>query len=208
MRGYNLNHGVIACRLGSPTYAPLSGSTIIDTLYWLILKSLVWVLFPALFFRLPSAAPAPPLGLAAAHRLSGIAYGLVAAAIWLLLSLVESLATHQHVAVPTATWLVIVYTTLLTPLIEEVTFRGYVQGSLLDSGLPFWQSTGITTACFLIPHLIGWSFQGILGQQIASAHAAGIVLVSLYLGYVRYRSDSLLSSSIVHATNNAWSLFV
>jgi membrane protease YdiL (CAAX protease family) len=91
----------------------------------------------------------------------------------------------------------------LTPLAEEWLCRGYLLSALTALGWRFRAANALTALLFLVPHLVGWSFQGRLGANVLSVYPLSIFVLSLVLGYVRRRSGSLLASVLLHAGNNA-----
>ena len=95
------------------------------------------------------------------------------------------------------------YAVVLTPLCEEWLFRGYLLRALAALGLRFWAANGLTALLFLVPHLVGWGFKGVLGANALSVYPLTLVVLSLVLGSVRHRSNSLVASVFVHAGNNA-----
>ena len=92
---------------------------------------------------------------------------------------------------------------MLTPLCEEWLFRGYLLPALAALEPRFWAANGLTALLFLAPHLVGWSFKGVLGANALSVYPLTLVVLSLVLGSVRHRSGSLVASVVVHAGNNA-----
>ena len=70
-------------------------------------------------------------------------------------------------------------------------------------GARFWAANGLTALLFLAPHLVGWSFKGVLGANALSVYPLTLVVLSLVLGSVRHRSGSLVACVVVHAGNNA-----
>ncbi len=88
---------------------------------------------------------------------------------------------------------------LWQPIIEELGFRGILQGILLEKAAyrfligPVTIANGLTSLAFSIAHLPTHPFLWV----------AGIFLVSLILGYVRERTGSLCPAIGLHAYFNA-----
>jgi membrane protease YdiL (CAAX protease family) len=176
--------------------------------YWASAKVLMWVVFPAFYWggrsaltRAGLARLAAFIGLRRETLGRGLRVGLVATLIWV--ALLVLVAAPRGLALTHLT-LVSLYTFLLTPVLEEVMFRGYIQSALIARGIPFWPVNFIGAGLFLLAHCVGWAFQGVLGANMHSIYPASIVLVSLVLGLVRHRSNSLLASILLHAGNNAF----
>lgn len=183
-----------------------TGSTA-DTFYWLLAKFLVWVAFPFLFFAQPLQKQLDFIGLQVSNIRRGLAFGVVASALWIALSFVRFFLTGQHFAFTTDLFTVF-YTAVLTPIFEEIMFRGYIQSALIALKTNIFLANILTTALFLIPHGIGWSFQGVLLTNLVPGVIGAITVVSLLLGFVRYKSDSLMGSFILHIANNILSIFI
>ncbi|MBO3749216.1 CPBP family intramembrane metalloprotease [Streptosporangiaceae bacterium NEAU-GS5] len=185
----------------------LSGGSLREPAYWAIAKFLIWVVFPVVYWggrqaftRAGVAGQAAFIGLRRDTAGQGLRVGLIATAIWVALSLASRASGGVHL-VPVG--LVGLYAFLLTPIFEEILFRGYLQSTLVALGIWFWPVNVIGAVLFLLIHCLGWAFQGVLAGNLLSPHAASIVVISLVLGYVRHRSGSLLASILLHVGNNA-----
>jgi membrane protease YdiL (CAAX protease family) len=190
----------------------LSSGSLRSLAYWAVAKFLVWIVFPVLYWggrraltRAGLACQAAFIGLRRDTVGRGMRVGLVATVIWLSMSL--AVAVPGGVGI-TVVGLISVYTFLLTPVFEEVLFRGYLQSALVAHGVRYWLVNLIGAGLFLLVHCLGWAFQRALVDNLVSTYPVSIVLVSLVLGYVRHRSDSLLASILLHAGNNAFSAVV
>ena len=82
---------------------------------------------------------------------------------------------------------------VLAPVLEEILFRGIVQDSLTEKLGPL-RGTLIGACVFGIVHIIP--------QQVINAFFVGIVL-----GFIYYRSGSLVPVILIHMINNAISYF-
>ena len=169
-----------------------------DTSYWLIAKILVWLLFPAVFFRENIVVQLKHIGFKREKLKAGLLCGLVTSIVWYALSDIQNpvyrSAFHPYGA--------ILYTALLTPVIEEILFRGYILTILLEKVKRFSIANVLTTILFVLVHIVGWYFQGRLKQNVTFQVLAPLSVLSLVLGYVRYKSGSLTASIMIHCTNN------
>jgi membrane protease YdiL (CAAX protease family) len=172
------------------------------TAYWAVAKVVVWVLYPLLRWRAPVPEQLACLGLRRRDLRRGLAWGAAVTAVWVGLSLAIAPVRGQHFA-PAAVTFGALYTCLLTPACEEWLFRGYLQPALVGSGRRSWAANGLTSLLFLAPHLVGWSFTGVLAVNALSVYPLTLFALSLVLGSVRHRSGSLVASVLVHAGNNA-----
>ncbi|HEX3081707.1 MAG TPA: CPBP family intramembrane glutamic endopeptidase, partial [Candidatus Saccharimonadia bacterium] len=180
------------------------------TAYWAAAKLLVWVVVPVvmarLVWRVPVRAQLEFIGLRRRDLSRGLTWGAGAAVVWVALLAAVAALRGQHFASVAVTG-TFVYTVVLTPVFEEWLMRGYVLPGLVSSKLNFWLANALTSLLFLVPHVIGWGFQGVLAANRASGLPLTIFVTSLVLGYVRHRSRSLPASMIVHAANNFASLW-
>ena len=94
---------------------------------------------------------------------------------------------------------------MLAPACEEWLFRGYVESAITGLRRRPWAANVLTSLLFLVPHVVGWSFKGVLAANTLSVYPFTTFALSLVLGYVRHQSGSLVTSMLVHAGNNALS---
>src|ERR1051326_7866574 len=158
----------------------LGAGSVADTVYWIIAKFLVWVVFPFLYVAQPLWKQVAYIGLQPQYLQRGLIFGTVASAVWLLLSALRFFLTGQHFTL-TMSAFIAVYTFVLTPIFEEIMFRGYIQSMLTALKTPFLLADVLTTALFLLPHCIGWSFQGVLAANLSFGGIGVIAIVSLLL---------------------------
>lgn len=79
------------------------------------------------------------------------------------------------------------------PLVEELIFRGFLQRVLEYRMRDITSAVLVSALTFAVIHFnIWWAIQ--------------IYLLGVFMGYLAWRSDSILPSFIVHALNNGWSI--
>ena len=83
---------------------------------------------------------------------------------------------------------------VLAPILEEMLFRGIIQDSLVRKRGP-WSGILIASAIFGLIHGIP--------QQVVAGFCLGIII-----GFVYYKTRSLLSVIVLHAINNALATFM
>lgn len=79
---------------------------------------------------------------------------------------------------------------LLAPLVEEMVFRGAILRALLDRGGRHWTAITISAVLFAVVH----------GNPAQMPHA---FLVGLLLGWMYYRTDSIVPGVAYHWVNNS-----
>ena len=87
-----------------------------------------------------------------------------------------------------------------TPILEEILFRGFLLIKLREH-MPFWAANIITSLLFVLTHWPYWLyFVGFRANIIYTSIA--LMALSLILGIVRQRTNSLLPPILLHLTNN------
>ena len=84
----------------------------------------------------------------------------------------------------------IISITIMAPLVEELLFRGAIQGHLLRKGMNPWTALFIASAIFGIVHMNP--------AQILFAFAIGLIF-----GWLYYRTGSLVPGIVGHFINNS-----
>lgn len=85
--------------------------------------------------------------------------------------------------------LMILFATVITPIFEEMVFRGILQSSLRSIDVGPWQSIFITSLVFSMLH--------------PSMHFPAILALSIAMGYAYEKSGSLFRSIFIHIFFNA-----
>lgn len=92
---------------------------------------------------------------------------------------------------------------IIAPIFEELLMRGAVQGNL-ERHYPFWAANVITSLLFVLLHVPGWYFMGVLWDNLTrpAGGALSIFLVSLAFGFAAQRSRSVMGGVLAHFLNN------
>jgi len=91
--------------------------------------------------------------------------------------------------------LILAATTLVAPIVEEMLFRGYLQKILEDYWRDITKAILVTSIFFAMIHLNPyWIVQ--------------IYLLGLVLGYLAWRTNSIIPSIIMHSLNNGFAVFL
>ncbi len=90
--------------------------------------------------------------------------------------------------------------TIVSPVVEEVLFRGLFLKELTEL-VPRWTANLLTSLLFAAIHLPFWLSHGGLSAAVA-ARAAGVLIFSLLAGWLYVRSSSIWPSSVAHIANN------
>ena len=184
--------------LANTVLPTLKSSNNYDLLFWAAMKIIVWIVFPFYYVRkiLRPAGEREFIGLQNVKK--GILYGVAAGLVWVAVSYVfHGQSVFDFTFSFTLLWLI-----TGTPIAEEFTFRGVILPGLQEPGMRFWPANIITSILFFLIHCLGWAFQGALSVNLVPLTAGSILLLSLVCGWLRYRSNSLYSSMILHSINN------
>lgn len=83
---------------------------------------------------------------------------------------------------------------LITPFAEETIFRGFVQRTF-EISHDITRAVLLTALVFAAVHLQPWWL-------------IQLVILSMFLGYMAWKSGSIIPGAIAHALNNFWALFI
>ena len=176
-----------------------------DTIYWIAMKVIVWVLPALLAIRVMERASLVQfLELSHAGRgvLWGGVVGLALAAVTLLGKTLPA-GTPPHV--PSFS-VVLLNAVVVAPLVEEITLRGFFLKRLELNRLSFWSANALTTLVFVVMHVPGWLFRGRFPSMASLAQAmVPLAMLSLLFGWTKKRAQSLYAAIVVHAMNNLYS---
>jgi len=176
-----------------------------DTVYWISMKVIVWILPAVLAIRLLERVPVGEFMELRRPRL-GLLWGLGVSVLLVAVNyLGKTLPSHTTLHTPQLS-LVFVNAVVVAPLVEEITLRGFLLKRLELNGQSFWPANALTTVVFVAMHLPGWYFQGRTTTLIGFAQrAAPLAVLSLLFGWTKKRSGSLYGAIVLHAINNLYS---
>jgi uncharacterized protein len=170
------------------------------SIYWLLMKLLIWVLPAIIIIRLSHHTIREVMGLdrLRAILLWGGGTGLVLG----MTALLTKSFGGQPLFSPSLDW-PLFSGVIVAPIVEEITFRGAILGAL-NTRFRFWVANTITGAFFLGIHFPGWYFQGCLLANLKNpvGGALAIFLLGLLFGCVAQKSKSVVASTLCHTLNN------
>lgn len=173
-----------------------------------LLKLVLWVLPAAAFAAvLRGAPPAKYLGLTVwpSRRNWWLCLGVTVVFLLVVASFEltvgkKSFSATGLAALPIALWLLQL---ALSPLLEELLFRGLVLKELLTL-LPASLAIALTSLLFVGIHLPFWLSHGGLTRAMA-ANAAGVFIFSLLAGWLFAKTASIWPPTVAHIANNVLS---
>ncbi|MFO1092708.1 MAG: CPBP family intramembrane glutamic endopeptidase [Planctomycetaceae bacterium] len=186
-------------------------STISRAAFSTALKALLWIVPGAIFVRRVShGSPAAYLGLTAQPSVRVWRHCLAAIALFLaIVTTVEltlgpkSLSLTPLWELPPALWLLQLG---LSPLIEELLFRGLILKELLRFARP---SVAIVADSLLFVgiHLPYWLSHQPVDSELAT-NSFGVFVFSLLAGYLGLKSSSIWPPTLAHIANNTLALIL
>ena len=149
----------------------------------------------------------------------GISLGFTVQLVTYFITSPKSLPIDSFFLTPADAWLMTLFGTLVAPVFEEITFRGFLLPAISIAydwlSLPRtpeaharWESTTTVTPMSLLFSAVATSifFALLHAEQIGRLVPALLVLfaVSLVLTYVRIKTRSVAASTLVHASYNGF----
>lgn len=176
-----------------------------DTIYWIVMKGIVWVLPAALAIRLREHAPVAEF-LELRNPSNGLRWGFGVGAVLVVVTFLGRMLPSGTTLHTPQLDLVFVNAVLVAPLVEEITLRAFLLKRLELNGHSFGIANALTTVVFVAMHLPGWYFQGRTTTLVRFAlRALPLAGLSLLFGWTKKRSGSLYAAIVLHAINNVYS---
>lgn len=180
-------------------------SPILRALYSNLVKFCLWVLPAVAYARWIKRVPAAPyLGIMVAPALRQWCLFLIVISAFLLLTLIVETAkgakTFSISRISTLFTVTGLLSLLISPLLEEILFRGLVMNEFL-SLLPMFFANILSSLFFVDAH---WPYWLSHGDSLASVStkSVGIFAFSLLAGWLFARSRSIWPPTFAHIANN------
>jgi len=186
-------------------------SPTLRAVYSNLLKLLLWILPAAAFvYWLKGAPPAKYWGLSNFPTRDQWKPCLLVTAAFLLalVAFAVSFAGKSISFAPLASTTLILglLSFVVSPLLEELLFRGFVLKELL-SLLPLTSANALTSLLFLAVHVPYWLSYGGLTHAMM-ANCTGVFFFSLLAGWLYAKSGSIWPPTFAHIANNLLSLLL
>lgn len=173
------------------------------TLYWTVMKALLWVAPAVLVFRYAG------INVGKATRGDGIrpalVWGVGAGLLIGLEAVVRKWLGNEPFSL-TLDW-AFLNVVLIAPFVEEFVFRGAVMGGLMKR-YRFGVANAVSSLLFVGAHVPGWHFSGVLMDRLTQpiGGALSIFVLGLIFGFVVLKSRSVAAGMIAHGINNLFSV--
>lgn len=183
----------------APRYAWVN-THLAQSLYWLAMKILIWVL-PALYvIRYSGSTFHETMGFGRPRAALGwgIGIGLCLA----LITVAVKRVTHQQLLSTPLSWSLFT-AVIVAPVTEEIAFRGAVLPAL-QRRLGFFSANLITALLFTAAHVPGWYFRHSLMSNLRSpvGGAVSVFLLGFVFGWVAHKSKSVSGGILTHLISN------
>lgn len=168
--------------------------------YWLAMKLLLWIMPSLLIIRRSGQTFKEAMGF---DRRRGILlWGGGLGCFLAATTLIAKTLLRQPIFSSPVGW-PLFSAVLVSPAVEEITFRGAILGAL-ENRFRFAAANTITALLFLGAHMPGWYFQGRLlaNLKTPAGGALSIFLLGWLFGYAAHKSRSAAASTLCHALNN------
>lgn len=174
--------------------------------YWLVMRILLWVIPSVAIIRSSGRSLREVLGAGRVKQI--LLWGGIIGLVWGGKTPLFNMLTNRPVHPIVWDWS-FVTAVIYAPLVEEITFRGAVMGSL-ETRMSFLSSNLLTGVLFLLVHFPGWYFDGFIssGVTIVASSAIGILLLGWIFGYIAHKSKSVIASTLAHMLNNFFQRFM
>lgn len=174
-------------------------------LYSNAVKFTLWALPAFITLSFLRAKPLAYTKLTTPVNKRGLLISLVVVAIWFVLVLIgEAAVSGRNIGTMLSQrspeWLGILAAVSLSPISEEILFRGFFLNRLNES-LSFWKSNVIAAALFMLVHVPYWvSKNGLAGRVFRDL--INVFLLGCLFGWVMKKTNSLWPAFGAHVANN------
>lgn len=181
-------------------------SDLLRLVYSLVVKVVIWVL-PVIGYLwiVDKNGPFRYLKLTTRTDKKGLAYAIIASAIYFSVTVAfDCFVSGKNLTSPSgfssSEWLRLFLFLSFSPISEEILFRGFILAKLRER-MSFWIANVVTTGLFVLIHWPNWLWRN--GFQSWMIYTAGsISILSLLLGWLVKKTQSLWPSIAVHTANN------
>ena len=167
------------------------------------IKLALWVLPALITLRVWRCPPFKYVKLTTRVELRGLMIAVLVVAAWLTaVIIVEATLAGKTISnmLFHKDWLMILAGVIVSPILEEILFRGFFLNGLNES-LGFWKSNVISAAAFMLVHVTYWvSKNGLSGPVLKDL--ANVFLLGCLFGWVMKKTNSLWPAIGAHIANN------
>jgi membrane protease YdiL (CAAX protease family) len=180
-------------------------SAVWKNVYSNAVKFIIWVVPVFITLGALRLRPFTYLKLTAPLNKNGLMLGAVVTLVWLsLVVLGEALLSGRNagamLAARSTEWLTILAGVFLSPISEEILFRGFFLNRLSES-LSFWKSNLIAALLFMLAHWPYWLSKNGFSLPVIK-DSVNVFLLGCLFGWLMKRTNSLWPAIGAHIANN------
>lgn len=166
-------------------------------IYWTFSKILIWILPFLIYFKIKKINIVEDMK---TNDKNWLKWGAIIGSVIAALNILYNVIT-KHEVLNVEFSFAYLNIAITAPLLEEIMFRGFIL-NMLKKELPFYIANIITSVFFLILHIPGWFFMGVLKTNLLNYTFVSIFFLSLIFGYAYKKGNSVKASILVHFLNN------
>ena len=169
------------------------------------IKFIIWVAPVFITLAASRLRPLKYLKLTTSVNTRGLAIGAVACLAWFSLvvlgeSLIQGRNAGAMLAAKSAPWATILAGVSVSPIWEEMLFRGFFLNRLNES-LSFWRANAISALLFMLAHWPYWVSKFGFSPRVIK-DSANVFLLGCLFGFVMNKANSLWPAIGAHIANN------
>jgi uncharacterized protein len=191
---------LVLIRVDESIQSPLGKNVFSNTV-----KFVIWVLPALITLVICRLRPFEYLKLSTPINTRGLLLSLVVVAVWLALVIIgESIISGKSLGVMlsqrSADWLSILVGVAVSPISEEILFRGFFLNRLNES-LSFWAANAISALLFMAVHMPYWVSRNGFSPEIIK-NLVNVFLLGCLFGWLMKKTNSLWTAIGAHIANN------
>jgi len=168
-------------------------------------KFVVWVLPAFITLVICRLSPFDYLKLSTPINKRGLLLSMIVVAVWLALVIIgESIISGKSIGAMlsqrSADWLSILVGVAVSPISEEILFRGFFLNRLNES-LSFWVANGISALLFMAVHMPYWVSRNGFSPEVTK-NLVNVFLLGCLFGWIMRKTNSLWPAIGAHIANN------
>lgn len=191
---------LVLIRIDESIQSPLGKNVFSNTV-----KFVIWVLPVFIILVICRLRPFEYLKLSTPINKRGFFLSMVVIVVWLTLVIIgESIISGKSVGAmlsqKSADWLSILLGVAVSPISEEILFRGFFLNRLNES-LSFWVANSISSLLFMAVHMPYWVSRNGFSPEVTK-NLVNVFLLGCLFGWIMKKTNSLWPAIGAHIANN------
>ena len=195
-----LVRALVLIRIDESIHSPLGKNVFSNTV-----KFVIWVLPAFITLLICRLRPFVYLKLSTPINKRGLVLSMIVVAVWLALIIIgESIMSGKNIGAmlsqKSGDWLSILVGVAVSPISEEILFRGFFLNRLNES-LSFWVANVISALLFAAVHLPYWVSRNGFSSEVTK-NLVNVFLLGCLFGWIMKKTNSLWPAIGAHIANN------